>query len=321
LTGIGLIVCGSFAAAAAGQVAAERPASPESRAVAYLAREVPRWSARNHCYSCHNNGDAARALYAARRLSYPVPPEALADTTHWLSTPSAWDDNKGPPGSTDKGLARIQFATALADAIEAGAVKDRRALVHAAALVAKDQHTDGSWSVDAPGTIGSPVTYGACLATCQAQRTLKSADPGRYKAALSRADQWLQKVTVETVLNAAAVLLGLDGNTSPRAANQRGNCLAIIRKAQSADGGWGPYIHSRAEPFDTAIVVLSLSRRHGKLDELMRQRGRAFLIKTQQPDGSWVETTRPPGSESYAQRLSTSAWATLALLATAPKPR
>ena len=72
---------------------------------------------------------------------------------------------------------------------------------------------------------------------------------------------------------------------------------------------------------DTAIVVLSLSRSHGKPDEPMRERGRAFLIKTQQPDGSWVETTRPPGSESYAQRVSTSAWATLALLATAPNPR
>ncbi len=34
--------------------------SPEARAVAFLAREVPRWSRENHCYSCHNNGDAAR---------------------------------------------------------------------------------------------------------------------------------------------------------------------------------------------------------------------------------------------------------------------
>ncbi len=28
-------------------------ATPEERALAYLAREVPRWSAENHCYSCH----------------------------------------------------------------------------------------------------------------------------------------------------------------------------------------------------------------------------------------------------------------------------
>jgi hypothetical protein len=45
-------------------------------------------------------------------------------------------------------------------------------------------------------------------------------------------------------------------------------------------------------------------------------RGRAFLIATQNLDGSWPETTRPAGAESYAQRLSTTGWATLALLAT-----
>jgi hypothetical protein len=44
-------------------------------------------------------------------------------------------------------------------------------------------------------------------------------------------------------------------------------------------------------------------------------RGRKFLASTQLPDGSWQETTRPPRSESYAQRLSTTAWAAQALLA------
>ena len=41
---------------------------PEGRALAFLCREVPRWSRENHCFSCHNNGDAARALYAGDRI-------------------------------------------------------------------------------------------------------------------------------------------------------------------------------------------------------------------------------------------------------------
>ena len=44
--------------------------------------------------------------------------------------------------------------------------------------------------------------------------------------------------------------------------------------------------------------------------------GRAYLLATQQEDGSWTETTRPAGATSYAQRISTTGWATLALLAT-----
>jgi hypothetical protein len=39
-------------------------ATPEQRAIDYLAREVPRWSAGNHCYSCHNNGDGARLIFS-----------------------------------------------------------------------------------------------------------------------------------------------------------------------------------------------------------------------------------------------------------------
>jgi len=49
----------------------------------------------------------------------------------------------------------------------------------------------------------------------------------------------------------------------------------------------------------------------------MRQRGRAYLVAAQLADGSWPETTRPAGADSYAQRLSTTGWTTLALLATA----
>ena len=43
-------------------------------------------------------------------------------------------------------------------------------------------------------------------------------------------------------------------------------------------------------------------------------RGRRHLLDGQNPDGSWPETTRPPNLESYAQRISTTAWSLLALL-------
>src|SRR5437588_8866721 len=92
--------------------------SPEKRALAYLAREVPRWSTENKCFSCHNNGDAARALYTAVRLGYDVPKKALEDTSRWLQRPAQWDHNGGETGISDKGLARIQFASALVDALE-----------------------------------------------------------------------------------------------------------------------------------------------------------------------------------------------------------
>ena len=76
--------------------------TPEQRAIDYLTVEVPRWSRENGCFSCHNNGDAARALFAARDRGMKVPREALADTLGWLSRPAAWQENKGNPAFSDK---------------------------------------------------------------------------------------------------------------------------------------------------------------------------------------------------------------------------
>lgn len=293
---------------------ARRP-TPEQRALSYLSREVPRWRAKNKCYSCHNNGDAARALYTALRRSQAVPATTLADTTAWLNRPDRWDANGRDQEFSDRQLARIQFASALAAAVAAGHLKERRALRQAARQVAKQQRRDGSWPIDTAGAVGSPVTYGACLATYLARRVLAQADRTLYDRQLARADRWFRQVQVRTVLDAAAVLLGLGKSTDAGAARQRQRCLAVIRRGQSRDGGWGPYVQSPSEAFDTAVVLLALSRQaqQRRLQPMMR-RGRAYLVAIQQPDGSWPETTRPAGSISYAHQISTTAWAVLALL-------
>jgi hypothetical protein len=288
----------------------------EARAVAFLIKEVPRWRPENKCYSCHNNGDAARALFVAMRENYSVPQSALKDTTQWLCHPEKWDHDKGEPGFSDKGLSRIQFAAALVEAADAGAVKDRQPLKRAAKLVRENQKRDGSWQIGAKGTIGSPVTYGSCLATYQARAVLKSADAARYRSAIAKADQWLRAVPAKTTLDAAAILLALERANDKDACAQRDRCLGLIRKGQASNGGWGPYSNSPPEPFDTAIVLLALANHRAGRN--VSQRGRAFLISTQQPDGSWPETTRPAGAVSYAQRVSTTAWATLALIVTRP---
>src|SRR5262245_15007234 len=94
----------------------------EMRAVEFLKREVPAWSMANGCFSCHNNGDAARAVYKASQKGYRIPAEVLADTTKWLAEPRLWEKNKGDLGASDQRLANLQFSVALLTAIETGHV-------------------------------------------------------------------------------------------------------------------------------------------------------------------------------------------------------
>jgi hypothetical protein len=293
--------------------------SPEDRALSYLAREVPRWSVEHKCYSCHNNGDAARALYAAVRLGKPVPPRALADTSRWLTRPEDWEKH-GAEGFTEQQQARLQFSATLAAAVDAGLVQERQPLERTAAVLVERQQPDGSWLTLAEGTLGGPTTHGNTLATALARSTLLRADARTYALAIARADGWFRKKEVKTVLDASAVLLALGKADDEAAVTQRRQCLELIRKGLSQEGGWGPYVHSPPEVFDTALVVLALTSQPATEEgKEWIQRGRAYLIATQEPDGAWQPTTRPSGGESYAQQLSTTGWATLALLATAAK--
>jgi len=306
---------------------AEEPAAtPEARALGFLVREVPRWSRENHCFSCHNNGDAARALYAAMQAGMPLPPEALADTNRWLAEPERWDHNGGEGPFSDKRLARLQFSFSLTAALASGQVADRGALVRAGGRLAADQAGDGAFLLEAGDSLGSPATYGRSLATLVLRDTLRAAGPEQFHTAVDKAQRWLTASRVESLLDAAAVLpIVAEPATAdlPGAAEQRRRCLDLIARGQSKDGGWGPYDTSPSEPFDTAVVVLALVRfggspyaaeAHDLHDRIAR--GRAYLIASQDPDGSWPETTRPAGAVSYAQQLSTAGWATLALLAT-----
>jgi hypothetical protein len=300
-----------------GEIANAQRSSPEQRAVAFLAREVPAWSRENGCFSCHNNGDAARALYAAKRAGFKVPSQALADTTAWVSQPDRWDDNQGDPGFSDQRLANVQFAASLLAAMDAGQVEDVKALRKAALRVAGEQAADGAWPVGAPGSLGSPATHGTPLTTYVATRVLRRVDSPEARRGVERGEAWLRQAPLTSVLDGAVALLAFHNAEDVKAVARRETAGALLRRAQTSDGGWGPYPDTPAEVFDTAVVLLALAaNRHLPGADAAITRGRRFLILTQQADGGWPATTRPARGDSYAQRISTTGWATLALLET-----
>ena len=231
--------------------------------------------------------------------------------------PAAWEQNGGDGEFNDKRLAVIQFAHTLLTAVETGAVEDKTPLARAAQLVAEIQDAEGSWTIEPKAALGTPATYGTPLATAVSLRVLTAADARSYRERIERGRRWLREFRPRSVVDAAGVLLGLVGASEQAAEEQRSKCLEQLQAAQGDGGGWGPYASAPSEPFDTAIALLALQQAGeftGKADVLAR--GRRFLLETQQEDGNWRETTRPSGAVSYAQRLSTTGWCTLALLAT-----
>lgn len=295
-----------------------------SRGVGYLTKEVPKWKAQHPCYSCHNNGDATRALLAASARGYDIG-SSLDDTLAFLKQPAKWDQNKTPDGFDDKQLARVQFASALAVAERHGKAASTD-LDQAAKLLIADQQADGSWTLDQSQSIASPATYGTIIATWSARSTLIASGMQPDHFTIVAADRWIRGIVPENVIDAAGTVLALELASDVMADNLRRTSLQILRQGQAPDGGWGPYVTAKPQVFDTAMAVLALSlldveprlaRSTYRPEELKEAiaKGKAYLVSQQRTDGSWPETTRPADQESYAQRISTAGWAMLALLA------
>ncbi len=281
------------------------PLSPEQRAVNYLSQEVPRWSSENGCHSCHNDGDGARALFFAASQGMEVPTRALAPTTKWLNAPERWSAKQHSSEGGDKHLARIQFAAAL----NAVPQVDQSILRAAADLLAVDQQADGSWAVTNETPAGSPATYGGPIATALSLAVLERVSSRDFSEGIAKALAWLAAQDSAALSAQAAIAFSHDPSEQ-----QFTTAMRKILAAQNADGGWGPYPGSGSECFDTALAVLAMSRDAKAVPAT--ERGRRYLVTQQLAPGGWPETTRPSGGDSYAQHISTTAWATMALIAT-----
>ena len=198
---------------------ADPHAASIARGVDYLKVEVPKWKAEHPCYSCHNNGDATRALLVAGAKGYDIG-TALDDTLAFLKQPSKWDQNKAPSGFDDKALARVQFASALAVAERHGKAASTD-LDAAAKLLVADQQADGSWQLDQSQSLGSPATYGTLIATWSARTTLISSGMQPDNFTIVQADKWLRGLTPENVLDASATVLALELASDVMAENLR----------------------------------------------------------------------------------------------------
>ncbi len=302
---------------AAGGEKADPNTGAIGRGVGYLLKEVPKWKAAN--------GDATRALLVASAKGHDIG-SSLDATLAFLKQPAMWAQDKAQGGVDDQALARLQFASALAVAERFGQVASTD-LQAAAKLLVADQKADGSWQPDQGQGPGAPATYGEIIATWSARTTLIASGIQPDYFSIVQADRWIRGLTPDNALDAASTVLALELSSDVMAENLRRTSLSLLRQGQSAEtGGWGPDVTAPPQVFDTAMAVLALStldveprlaRSAYRPEELKAAiaNGKKFLVSQQRPDGSWPATATPANQDNEVQRLSTTGWAMLALMA------
>jgi hypothetical protein len=248
------------------------------------------------CISCHHEGFGLTTVSFLRRKGFAID-EGLASqqasTLHRaykqfgpLYGQALGDEKAAREADFFQDIA-VQMGYMLGGLLDSGQAPD--ATTEAAArLLPKFQQEDGSWSYTYDR---EPMQSSDFATTALAARVLYAYAPKdqaeRTAQALASARRWLVEAAPETTDDLAFRLLGLKWlGASPEDVRAAAKALRAI---QRDDGGWAQLESAEwSDAYATGLALLALHEGGGLSPrDRVYQRGVAFLLETQKPDGTW----------------------------------
>lgn len=315
----------STAALALALVGLSDPTPAEIRAAAEKA--IPRieaslaeYSRQRDCFACHHHGVGLIALTTAGARGLKIDADLIREQAEVTaadlnSSLDAYRKGQGQGG----GATRAGYALWALDV--AGYPPDETTAAVAGFLLGRDR--DG-WQTASrrPPTESSPFTT-----TYVALRALnRYAGPDReakLAERLVKAREWLLATPAEDTESRvfrlrALKLAGADADAIQSAA-------ADLLKSQGESGGWRQNDDLAPDAYATATALVALQDAGALTTEAPTyRRGLAFLIRDQQPDGTWQVTSRSRPFQAYFESgfpygkdqfisMSATCWAVTAL--------
>lgn len=290
-----------------------------------LQRGAASWVERAQCGACHHRPMIDRLTALARQHGFAVD-ETLAAVRRGRGTAANAErrlNQVTPQPAFDLAWINHHFA-------EAGVARDapREA---AAGVLASLQFPDGRWN---PGPPRVPISGSSFVVTASAARVLQAYGPpdqrSEIAARVDRARHWLIANSATETHDEAFRLLGLHWSGANRAVVMR--AAAALKKEQNADGGWTQLRGMNSDAYITGLVMVALHETGLPVSDPAYQRGVDYLLRTQEPDGSWLVYTRAAPQNSYFESgfphgkfqfisFAGSCWATMALMLSVPSER
>jgi squalene cyclase len=115
---------------------------------------------------------------------------------------------------------------------------------------------------------------------------------------IARGVAWLSRTTPLTTDDKASRLYGLYWSDSDKASIHE--AADLLKREQNSDGGWAQLRGLNSDAYATGQVLTALHQAGdvGTADAVY-QRGVEYLLKTQEPDGSWLVHTRAAPRNAY----------------------
>ena len=278
---------------------------------------------RTKCISCHHQTLPLMAMARAKARGLPIEERAAAQSVQ--ATIDVWTSRRenlmlargrDGGGANELSYGLLAFAEA---AVPRSLVTDS-----VVANLLGTQRSDGSWvflDTRPPQADNRPIAF-----TAMAIRALTVYGPPGLrtdiKVSRERALAYLRAATAESTQDEVFKLLGFvwSGVPASEAAAQAKRVAALQRE----DGGWGQLPTMGSDAYAAGQVLYALRASGMKSSDRVYQRGTAYLLRTQLPDGTWFVRSRAFGFQPYFESgfphgldqfisASGTAWAVIAL--------
>ncbi|HVO97601.1 MAG TPA: ankyrin repeat domain-containing protein [Bryobacteraceae bacterium] len=165
--------------------------------------------------------------------------------------------------------------------------------------IAAMQRAEGDWPNY--GVARPPLEDGGFSHTAKGIRVLTqwpiAGRKAEFDARIARAAAWLEKAEPVTTEDQSMQILGVTWAGRKVPANR----IQQLTTAQRADGGWGQTPNLPSDAYATGEVLWALHESGVAPSDPVFRRGRDFLLRTQQPDGTWHVKTRAFTFQPYFQ--------------------
>jgi N-acyl-D-amino-acid deacylase len=296
------------------------------RSVLLLQKSAATYIEKKDCFSCHHQALPAIAVARAKRAGLSVDAELTgeqSDFTHEYFGGRAKRVRVGegvPGGPYNAGYALW--------GLHADGRKPDSVTNDLVAYLKTKHRRDGSWRIR---THRPPLEDSDFTATALSLRGLQlyggKAGAKDLAERIPRTQNWLLKTEAKTNEDRVFRLVGLvwAGGKS----DDLERLAKELIKQQLPDGGWRQLAEGTSDSYATGQVLFALKTAGIKVGHRSYQDGCRFLLKTVQPDGSWLVTTRSKAIQTYFESgfpyeksqfisICGTCWATLALVELLP---
>lgn len=242
------------------------------------------------CHSCHGQGLGGIVFAMAKEKNFEVQDSILNQALDSMQN----NYNQRMEYLSQNGDPAAILITGGYDlwAFDLNKIKPNKTTNMLAKNILNRQRKDGSWVVPNPRP---PIEYYAFSGTAMAIRLLPRYLPEVLQRDLperiERAKQWLIRTNARANEERAFQLLGLKWSGAEEAIIREKAKLLI--QSQRLDGGWSQLDSLQSDAYATGQSLYALYESGVmKTTDPVYQKGIAFLLKTQFPDGSWNVQTR-----------------------------